>query len=69
MISSIVGAVIMSAATVAMLVALNITSDVLKKVGKHPVTEQEKEILINAGFKSGEIDLVNQDIEILNFEE
>ena len=42
MISSIVGAVIMSAATVAMLVALNITSDALKKVGKHPITDQEK---------------------------
>tara|TARA_B100001175_G_C19002908_1_gene399806 strand:- start:44 stop:253 length:210 start_codon:yes stop_codon:yes gene_type:complete len=69
MISAIVGAVIMSAATVAMLVAINISSDALKKVGKHPITEQEKEILINAGFKSREIDLVNQDIEILNFEE
>ncbi len=69
MISSIVGAVIMSAATVAMLVALNITSEALKKVGKHPITEQEKEILINAGFKSRDIDKVNQDIEILNFDE
>ena len=68
MISSLVGAVIMSAATVAMLVALNISSQALKTVGKHPITEQEKEILLNAGFSSSEIDLVNQDIEILNFE-
>ena len=68
MISSIVGAVIMSAATVAMLVALNISNQALNKVGKHPITEQEKEILMNAGFTSREIDLVNQDIEILNFE-
>ena len=68
MISSLVGAVIMSAATVAMLVALNISNQALKKVGKHAITEQEKEILLNAGFSSGEIDLVNQDIEILNFE-
>ena len=68
MISSLVGAVIMSAATVAMLVALNISNKALKEVGKHPITEQEKEILINAGFTSGDIDLVNQDIEILNFE-
>ena len=68
MISSLVGAVIMSAATIAMLVALNISNQALKKVGKHPMTEQEKEILINAGFSSGDIDLVNQDIEMLNFE-
>ena len=68
MISSLVGAVIMSAATVAMLVALNISNQALKTVGKHPITEQEKKILLNAGFSSREIDLVNQDIEILNFE-
>ncbi len=68
MISSLVGAVIMSAATVAMLVALNISNNALKKVGKNPITEQEKEILLNAGFTSGDFDLVNQDIEILNFE-
>ena len=68
MISSLVGAVIMSSATVAMLVALNISNKALKEVGKHPITEQEKEILINAGFNSGEIDLVNQDIQILDFE-
>ena len=68
MISSLVGAVIMSAATVAMLVALNISNNALKKVGKNPITEQEKEILLNAGFASGDFDLVNQDIEILNFE-
>ena len=68
MISSILGAVIMSAATVAMLVALNISNQTIKKVGKHPITEQEKEILINAGFTSGDIDLVNQDIEMLDFE-
>ena len=68
MISSLVGAVIMSAATVAMLVALNISNQALKKVGRHPITEQEKEILLNAGFSSEEIDLVNQDIEILNYE-
>ena len=68
MISSLVGAVIMSAATIAMLVALNISNQSLKSVGKHPITEEEKEILLNAGFSLGDIDLVNQDIEILNFE-
>ena len=68
MISSLVGAVIMSAATVAMLVALNISNKALTSVGKHPITQQEKEILLNAGFSSEDIDLVNQEIEILNFE-
>ena len=68
MISSLVGAVIMSAATVAMLVALNISDQALKKVGKNPLTEQEKEILLNAGYTLEDSDLVNQDVELLNFE-
>ena len=68
MISAALGMIIMSAATVAMLVALNISNNALKKVGKNPINEQEKEILLNAGFTAGDFDLVNQDIEILNFE-
>ena len=68
MISSVLGAVIMSAATVAMLVTLNFTNKVLKEVGKEPLREEERNILIDAGFNLSEIDLINQEIETLNFE-
>ena len=57
MISSLVGAVIMSAATVAMLVALNMSNQAIKKVGKHPITEQEKEAMKEAmldGWRSSQ---------------
>ena len=54
MISSLLGAVVMSAATVAMLVAIQITNESLDKVGRHPLTIEERENLINAGF---EVDL------------
>ena len=52
MISSLVGSVIMSAVTVAMLIAVNITDKALNKVGKYPLTSEEKQILIDAGFNS-----------------
>ena len=69
MISSVLGAVIMSAATVAMLMTLNFTTKVLKEVGREPLREKERNILIDAGFKLSDIDLINQEIETLNFED
>ena len=69
MISSVLGAVIMSAATVAMLVTLNFSNKVLNEVGKDPLSDQERKILIDAGFNLSEINLINQEIETLNFEE
>ena len=68
MISSLLGAVVMSAATVAMLVAIQITNESLDKVGRHPLTIEEREDLINAGFNTLQIDLINQEIEMLNFD-
>ena len=69
MISSVLGAVIMSAATVAMLVTLKFSNKVLDEVGKNPLSDQERNILIDAGFNLSEINLINQEIETLNFEE
>tara|TARA_B100000401_G_C52708414_1_gene672665 strand:- start:52 stop:261 length:210 start_codon:yes stop_codon:yes gene_type:complete len=69
MISSVLGAVIMSAATVAMLGTLNFTNKALKEVGKDPLREKERNILIDAGFNLSEIDVINQEIETLNFKD
>ena len=68
MISSVLGAVIMSAATVAMLVTLKFSNKVLDQVGKNPLSDQERNILIDAGFNLSEVDVINQEIEALNFE-
>ena len=50
MISAITGAVIMSAVTVAMLIAVKVTDEALSKVGNYPLTDLELEILKNAGY-------------------
>ena len=67
MISSLIGAVIMSAVTVAMLISIRVTDNALNKVGKYPLTQEEREILINAGFNSIDIENINQEIESLRF--
>ena len=69
MISSLIGSVIMSAVTVAMLIAINFTDKSLTKAGKYPLTSEEKQILKTAGFKDVDIENLNQDIKSLNFDE
>ena len=69
MISSLLGSVIMSAATVAMLIAINFTDKALINAGKYPLTSQEKDILKTAGFNEVDIENLNQDIKSLNFDE
>ena len=67
MISSLIGSVIMSAVTVAMLLAIDITDKALTKVGKYPLTIQERKILIDAGFNMEDIENINQEIKSLEF--
>tara|TARA_S200000501_G_scaffold144231_1_gene136184 strand:+ start:1256 stop:1465 length:210 start_codon:yes stop_codon:yes gene_type:complete len=67
MISALIGSVIMSAVTVAMLIAINVSDKALTKVGKYPLTNEERQILINAGFSLIDIENINQEIESLDF--
>ena len=67
MISSLVGSVIMSAVTVAMLIAINITDKALKEVGRYPLTNEEKKILIDAGFNYIDIENINLEKKLINF--
>ena len=69
MISSVLGAVIMSAATVSMLIALRITNETFKNIGRQPLSSEEINMLSNAGFTSKEqIDILNNHIKELTFE-
>ena len=67
MISAAIGMVIMSAATVAMLVALDITTKELRKAGKYYPTVEERKILDNAGFNNSEIKSIQAEIDQLDF--
>ena len=69
MISSLIGSVIMSAVTVAMLISIKYTDKALNEVGRYPLTKQEKQILTNAGFNLVDIENINQEIKSLNFNE
>ena len=67
MISALIGAVIMSAVTVAMVIAVKVSDNALKKVGKYPLTEQERKILIDARYNMDDIENINQEIKSINF--
>ena len=67
MISSLIGSVIMSAVTLAMLLAIDITDKALKEVGRYPLTNEEKKILIDAGFNYIDIENINLEIKSINF--
>ena len=67
MISSLIGSVIMSAVTLALLLAIDITDKALTKVGKYPLTTKERQILIDAGFNSQDIENINQEIKSIEF--
>ena len=69
MISALIGSVIMSAVTVAMLIAVKFSDEAMSKVGRYPLTIEERQILINAGFDSLDIENINQEIKSLNFNE
>ena len=69
MISSLIGAVIMSAVSVALLMAIDVTDKVLLKVGKYPLNMQERQILIDAGYTLTDIENLNQEINLLKFNE
>ena len=67
MISALIGSVIMSAVSVAMLMAVDVTDKSLVEVGKYQLTTQERKILIDAGFNLIEIENLNQEIKLLEF--
>ena len=67
MISAALGMIIMSAATVAMLVALDITTKELKKTGKYYPTAEERKILENRNFTNKEISEIEGAIDQLDF--
>ena len=57
----------MSAVTVAMLIAINVTDKALIKAGKYPLTIEERQILKDAGFNLVDIENINEEIKSLNF--
>ena len=47
--------------------AINITDKALKEVGRYSLTNEEKKILIDAGFDYIDIENINLEIKSINF--
>tara|TARA_Y100000991_G_scaffold202665_1_gene176672 strand:+ start:429 stop:632 length:204 start_codon:yes stop_codon:yes gene_type:complete len=67
MISALIGAVIMSAVTVAMVIAVKVSDNAIKNVGKYPLTQQEKDILKNARYNENDIQNLYEEIKNTTF--
>ncbi len=63
MLSSIFGSVIMTIATLALLMAIGISEDNRRNMGKQSLSKQEKEIMSKAGFDTGNQKELHQDIK------
>ena len=50
-----------------MLIAINITDKALKEVGRYSLTNEEKKILIDAGYNYIDIENINLEIKSINF--
>ena len=69
MLSSLIGSVIMSAVTIAMLIAINVINKGLNNVGKFSLTDKEIEILKKAGYiKLKDIKDIDRDLTLLDFD-
>ena len=57
--SSLIGALIMSTLTVAMLVAVKVTNNALNNLGNYPLSVKEKRYLEASGFNEENIEDLN----------
>tara|TARA_Y100000589_G_scaffold257443_1_gene246654 strand:+ start:204 stop:422 length:219 start_codon:yes stop_codon:yes gene_type:complete len=63
MISALIGSLIMSVVTIAMLISINITEEAFRKAGRYSLTNEEKNIICNAGYSYEDIEKVNNEIK------
>ena len=68
MISSLIGAVIMSGVTVAMLIAVKVTDEALSNVGNYPLTDVELKILKDVKYSKEQIENFKEFIEFFEFD-
>ncbi len=67
MISSVLGAVIISMATVSLLIAIQLSDQALLEAGKHPLTPEEINTVLSVpGYNSNDIPKLQSDVQSLS---
>jgi len=67
MIEAFLGILIATLASVSVLVSIGIGNNSFKNAGKDPLSSKEKQIIKNAGYKKGDIEVVEIDIKNIVF--
>ena len=65
MISALLGCVIMSMATVSLLIGIRLGEDAINNAGNYPLTNFEKNTIIKAGYSNKDLILIQNDIKLL----
>ena len=65
MISTVFGMTIISMVTVSLLVALTIGNKTINEAGIHPLSKQERELILNNGYKLEDLDNIEFQIKNL----
>ena len=66
MISSVLGMIIASCATTSLLIAIIVTNKAIKSQEKLPLTNSEKQIILNAGYNEDDLAIIDLDIKNLS---
>ena len=67
MVEAFLGILIASMASVSLLVSLGIANDAFKNAGKDSLSNREKQIIKNAGYKESDIEVLEIDIKNIVF--
>tara|TARA_Y100001968_G_C19369787_1_gene724484 strand:- start:171 stop:380 length:210 start_codon:yes stop_codon:yes gene_type:complete len=63
MISAVLGMIIASCATTSLLITIIITNKAIKSQGRMPLTNSEKQTILNAGYSENDLENINIDIQ------
>ena len=65
MISTIFGMTIISMVTASLLVALTIGNKTIKEAGSLPLSKQERELILNSGYDTDDVEIIELQIKNL----
>ena len=65
MIAALTGTIIAAMATASLLIAIRLGDEAIKDAGRYPLTKDEKNIILNAGYDKEDLKSVESDLNSL----
>ena len=68
MVEAIVGIIIATTSSMALLIAISISVNTLKEAGKTPLSKSERQIIKNAGYNENDLEILNLELRKKSYE-